>query len=53
MKKQEKLLGLYKELSYYVDKPIYTHDFQKIAQLKIKIKELEKKEIQEQEKKSR
>lgn len=36
--KQEKLLTLYKELSHYVD---YIGNWDKITQLKIKIKELE------------
>lgn len=38
--KRDELLKLYKELSNYVDEQTYAHELPKIAQLKIKIKEL-------------
>lgn len=41
LKKIEKLLELYKELSNYVDEQTYAHELPEITQLKILIKELE------------
>ena len=42
IKKQEKLLELYKELSNYVCEQCYAHKLPEITRLKIIIKELEK-----------